>query len=88
MSSSTLIQVGIFSRGLEYFFGEDSGDTGEATAGLNIECMDMKLRMLVFFTGSGELMSMAWNMGSSDGPMPHMRVIGLVQDHSQVSIVH
>ncbi|XP_071808575.1 microsomal triglyceride transfer protein large subunit-like [Asterias amurensis] len=81
--SLLLLNVGVFSRGLEYFFGEDSGDTGEATAGLNIECMDMKLRMLVFFTGSSELMSMAWNMGSSDGPMPHMRVIGLVQDHSQ-----
>ncbi|XP_022087397.1 microsomal triglyceride transfer protein large subunit-like [Acanthaster planci] len=81
--SLLLLNVGVFSRGLEYFFGEETGDTGEATAGLNIECMDMKLRMLVFFTGTGELMSMAWNMGSSDSPMPHMRVIGLVQDHSQ-----
>eukprot|EP00057_Strongylocentrotus_purpuratus_P015589 XP_011670063.1 PREDICTED: microsomal triglyceride transfer protein large subunit isoform X2 [Strongylocentrotus purpuratus] len=84
--SLTLMEVLIFSRGLESFFGEDTGDEGEATAGIAVQLLGVTLRPIVFFSGSGDLMSMAWSLGSSSSDdSGYSAVAGLIllQDHAQ-----
>ena len=78
-------QVAGYSKGLEYFFGEDSGDS-DAGAGLGVQLIDMQLRPLNFFSGTGDLMNMAWNLGSASGSSyPALQGIMLLHDHVQVS---
>ncbi|XP_041485074.1 microsomal triglyceride transfer protein large subunit-like [Lytechinus variegatus] len=83
--SLTLMEVLIFSRGLESFFGEDTGDEGESTAGIAVQLLGVTLRPIVFFSGSGDLMSMAWSLGSASSDSSYSAVAGLIllQDHSQ-----
>ena len=83
----SLLQVAGYSKGLEYFFGEDSGDT-DAGAGLGVQLIDMQLRPLSFVASTSDLMSMAWNLGSASGSSyPALQGIMLLHDHVQVSTV-
>ncbi|XP_071476011.1 microsomal triglyceride transfer protein large subunit-like [Diadema antillarum] len=82
--SLLIMQVLLFSRGLESFFGEDTGDEGESTAGIAVQLLGISLRPIVFFSGSGDLMSMAWSLGSaSDSSYSAVQGLILLQDHSQ-----
>ena len=79
----------IYSRGLESFFGEDTGDEGDSTAGIAVQLLGITLRPIVFFSGSGDLMSMAWSLGSASSDSSYSAIKGLIllQDHGQVRMM-
>lgn len=70
-----MFQFGIYAEGLESLVGEsgDQEDEGspadgeskvEPTAGMTFTLMDVLLRQIEFFRGSGGLMSAVWNAPS------------------------
>ena len=64
---SCLFQFGIFAAGLESLLGEEVDKEDEditATAGMSLDLMEVSLRPLTFFTGSGGLMSAVWSAPS------------------------
>ncbi|XP_072050274.1 microsomal triglyceride transfer protein large subunit-like [Amphiura filiformis] len=82
--SMMVLQVAGYSKGLEYFFGEETGGDDEAGAGLGVQLLDMQLRPLNMVAGTSDLMSMAWNLGSASGSSyPALQGIMLLHDHVQ-----
>lgn len=81
--SLKILSVNLYSRGLESFFGEDTGDQGNVAAGVSVKLMDIQLRPLTFTSGGGNIMSMAWNLGSADTAISPLHGNVLLHDHSQ-----
>lgn len=78
--------MNLYSTGLESFFGEDTGDQGNVAAGVSVKLMGIQLRPLSFLAGGGNIMSMAWNLGSADTAVSPLHGNVLLHDHSEVRI--
>lgn len=78
-----LLSVNLYSTGLESFFGEDTGDQGNVAAGVSVKLMGIQLRPLSFLAGGGNIMSMAWNLGSADTAVSPLHGNVLLHDHSE-----
>ncbi|XP_071131491.1 microsomal triglyceride transfer protein large subunit-like isoform X2 [Mytilus edulis] len=75
----------LYAEGLEALIGggdEEVPEGGpEATAGMTLSLMDVLLRPIEFFRGSGGLMSAVWNAPSE--PISALQANLLLHDHSQ-----
>ena len=65
----SVLQFQLYAEGLEALIGGDdesetTSDGPEATAGMTLSLMDVLLRPIEFFRGSGGLMSAVWNAPS------------------------
>ncbi|KAL8616969.1 hypothetical protein ACOMHN_041887 [Nucella lapillus] len=80
------MKFGIFAEGLESLVGETEGGDASAAevepmAGMTFTLMDVLLRQIEFFRGSGGLMSAVWNAPSDLTSALQGNL--LLQDHSQ-----
>lgn len=73
----------LYAEGLEALIGSDDApaDGPEATAGMTLSLLDVLLRPIEFFRGSGGLMSAVWNAPSE--PVSALQGNLLLHDHSQ-----
>lgn len=73
----------LYAEGLEALIGDEEApaDGPEATAGMTLSLLDVLLRPIEFFRGSGGLMSAVWNAPSE--PVSALQGNLLLHDHSQ-----
>lgn len=84
LAQQPLLTFGLYAEGLGSLIGEEVDQGAEdvdATAGLTLTLMDVLLRPIEFFRGSGELMSAVWNAPSD--PVSALQANLLLQDHAQ-----
>jgi len=82
-----MFSLGLFAGGLGSFVSSQDEETEidnteVATAGMEIDLLDVGIRPFVFFSGQGELMSHVWS-GTADTRTPAFQAIASLYSHSE-----
>ncbi|XP_036147504.1 microsomal triglyceride transfer protein large subunit isoform X2 [Monomorium pharaonis] len=81
-----MFSLGLFAGGLGSFVSsqdeEMETDDEVATAGMEIDILDVGIRPFVFFTGQGELMGHVWS-GTADTRTPAFQALASLYSHSE-----
>lgn len=86
MQRQTMFSLGLFAGGLGSFISsqdeETETDDEVATAGMEIDILDVGIRPFVFFSGQGELMGHVWS-GTADTRTPAFQALASLYSHSE-----
>lgn len=81
-----MFSLGLFAGGLGSFVSsqdeEAEADDEMATAGMEIDILDVGIRPFVFFTGQGELMGHVWS-GTADHRTPAFQALASLYGHNE-----
>ncbi|XP_076635273.1 microsomal triacylglycerol transfer protein isoform X1 [Colletes latitarsis] len=82
-----LFSLGLFAGGLSSFVStsnqeEDSQDSEQATAGMEIDFLGVGIRPFVFFSGQGELMSHVWS-GTASDRTPAFQALASIHNYNE-----
>ncbi|KAG5310439.1 MTP protein, partial [Acromyrmex insinuator] len=81
-----MFSLGLFAGGLGSFVSNQDevevDDAEMATAGMEIDILDVGIRPFVFFTGQGELMGHVWS-GTADTRTPAFQALASLYSHSE-----